>query len=170
MDDPKAFRPSVYIAPSFSWASRIGPISSHNYTPIELVDYLRVLGGNLEVEGINPYGIVSGGYLKVEGILLPSRIVRDNTRGNDGLSPSRRTKIEICTAGHPALSFGEVDKSQIESLQLHMDAEGDPPTDISFWSTNCVVIAKRCSLVLVKEQDGSYRRIGLGNFVIDTLD
>lgn len=70
----KSYRHDKYYAPSWSWASVTGevkfialPGASYNF---KLVPDLEILEAACVSVGINPYGPVRSGYLKIRGILV----------------------------------------------------------------------------------------------------
>lgn len=71
-DGQKSRRHDKYIAPSFSWASRIGPVVwyiSSKYLTInrEKCDYAEILDIQCETTPDAPLGRVSSGYIKLRG-------------------------------------------------------------------------------------------------------
>jgi hypothetical protein len=63
--------PDVYIAPSWSWASLQCPVTfTEEYDDKEA----EILEATCDVSGLNPYGVVTGGYLVIRGRLKAVRL------------------------------------------------------------------------------------------------
>ena len=77
-----------YIAPSFSWASVVGPIAwPYEYGRNGIEDanmsrryHVNFLEGRCVPASGNPFGAVSSGFIKLRGVLLPSSIT--HTKGS----------------------------------------------------------------------------------------
>jgi hypothetical protein len=75
-EPPKHSRPANYLAPTWSWASVCGPVEylssvngywhtfNANPDPAFLPDLIDI---SLSPSGVNPYGLLEGGYMKVRG-------------------------------------------------------------------------------------------------------
>jgi hypothetical protein len=63
--------PDVYIAPSWSWASLQCPVT---FTEEHDGEEAEILEASCDVSGLNPYGVVTGGYLVIRGRLKAVRL------------------------------------------------------------------------------------------------
>ncbi|KAF5675369.1 hypothetical protein FCIRC_7353 [Fusarium circinatum] len=63
-------RPGYFIAPTFSWASRVGPIKTLNQMNTNWTPRASIMDAECKPCGIDPYGLVSGGHVKIRGRLL----------------------------------------------------------------------------------------------------
>ncbi|KAK4098060.1 HET-domain-containing protein [Parathielavia hyrcaniae] len=149
-------RSSVYVAPTWSWASITGPIRTYWWwkRPDELL--ARVVGAT--IEGQVRFGSVSGGNLTLQGYVRKAHVVED--RNSDALVAwSRRTvrldhsimfeeSLERDTSGNLAI-MDVLDRSLI-SFQIY-----------------CLPIlqARRSTFGLLLERvggsEGLYRRVGV---------
>ncbi|KAH6856233.1 heterokaryon incompatibility protein-domain-containing protein [Chaetomium sp. MPI-CAGE-AT-0009] len=73
--DGWCYRPQNATAPSFSWASRFGPVGFPSECIMTRV--CTVLDIKCEVKGADPYGqVLQGGYIVLQGKLLPGTVER----------------------------------------------------------------------------------------------
>jgi hypothetical protein len=78
-----------YVAPTWSWSSRNGPIRWSPFyrmrTSFPATELARVVDVQLEPSIDDPFGKLQGGYLRIEALALPVRISQaydnDNARG-----------------------------------------------------------------------------------------
>ncbi|KAG5752302.1 hypothetical protein H9Q72_002002 [Fusarium xylarioides] len=63
-------RPDDFVAPTFSWASRVGPIKTLNQMIQNWVPCASIMETECKPSGTDPYGMVSGGHVKIRGNLL----------------------------------------------------------------------------------------------------
>jgi len=79
-DEAECFRPlqERYMAPSFSWASRIGPVSF----PWEchIVSVCKIVEAGTNLNGVDTYGKVTGGCIRLEGKLIRCRVEQYDPR------------------------------------------------------------------------------------------
>jgi hypothetical protein len=72
---PRRAQPTVYVAPSWSWASAGGEI---DYPVFERVErwqsHLTILNVACEPAGLDPTGAISSGYIKVRGHPVPATL------------------------------------------------------------------------------------------------
>ena len=91
MDRKSGSRPPSYTAPSFSWASLIGPVRFH--TPFGFPGdryHASLVDGHCTTNRLNPFGDVSDGFINLRGSLLPA-ILRNST-GDSISSDSGKSK------------------------------------------------------------------------------
>lgn len=67
LENESGTRPEGYTAPSFSWASRIGPVTFEHQD--EIIAVCRIMDIRCHVKGVDPYGQVTGGSLTLLGKL-----------------------------------------------------------------------------------------------------
>ncbi|KAK3294457.1 heterokaryon incompatibility protein-domain-containing protein [Chaetomium fimeti] len=70
--EARCYRPQNATAPSFSWASRFGPVA-FPYQCI-MTRVCTVLDIKCDVKGADPYGQVQGGYIVLQGKLLSGTV------------------------------------------------------------------------------------------------
>ena len=83
-DEQKCRRHHTYIAPSFSWASRSGPITFPSFTS-RYQPSASILDAQCEVATLNRTGEVRDGFVKLRGALIELSYTRDV---GDGTYPS----------------------------------------------------------------------------------
>jgi hypothetical protein len=97
-------RPPSYTAPSFSWASLIGPVRFNtqldmpgNRSHVSLVD------GHCTTNKLNPFGAVSNGFIKLRGSLLPAVLrnseadsIFSDSGENISILPRSELSLELC--------------------------------------------------------------------------
>jgi hypothetical protein len=68
----RCYRPSVYTAPSFSWASRMGPVTF----PFEclITRLCKIIDIRCNVSGYDTFGHVQGGYITLQGKHYQARL------------------------------------------------------------------------------------------------
>jgi hypothetical protein len=71
--DAEFRRPAEYRAPSWSWPSVLGPITSRG-EGVDAVYEGDVLSAECRVEGLNPYGCVSARSLTLSAVALNARL------------------------------------------------------------------------------------------------
>jgi hypothetical protein len=71
-------RPTCYTAPSFSWASRVGPVS-FPYGSV-ITPTCSISDVHCDLVDTNPFGQVSGGYISLHGRLLAGTIQKVDER------------------------------------------------------------------------------------------
>lgn len=81
--EPTSFscrRPPSYTAPSFSWASIIGPVRFHRSSDYKVERrHVFLLDGECTTSKLSPYGAVSDGFIKLRGCLVPALLRRLTT-------------------------------------------------------------------------------------------
>jgi hypothetical protein len=125
-------RPECYTAPSFSWASRIGPVS-FPYNSV-ITSTCTIFDVHCDLVDTNPFGQVSGGYITLRGRLLsgeiqqfdypPEELYSNKPRSGWLFVPERSADVND---GH-TLSDSECAENCWESGKLNcvtLDANGD---------------------------------------------
>ncbi|KAI8689425.1 HET domain-containing protein [Fusarium sp. Ph1] len=75
--------PTTYIAPSFSWASVVGPVRYKTYSAVQEPRWLaRPVSQHIVHRTDDTFGGVSEAYVDLEALLLPARLC--NVRGGQG--------------------------------------------------------------------------------------
>ncbi|KAH7274762.1 hypothetical protein B0J15DRAFT_556574 [Fusarium solani] len=75
--------PTTYIAPSFSWASVVGPVRYKTYSAVQEPRWLaRPVSQHIVHRTDDTFGGVSEAYVDLEALLLPARL--SNVRGGQG--------------------------------------------------------------------------------------
>ncbi|RFU23759.1 hypothetical protein B7463_g12578, partial [Scytalidium lignicola] len=150
MPKQRAKRCSSYIAPSWSWASIEVPV--HAIFPSEAVDFYNVLQTinvkNVEIHRLSdqaPYGALTGGSLTIAG---------------QTFNPDVKTKQNI----HLQLDTDNIGDSAISSLRQEdlatlLCLRIIPP--LKNYSAKFHGMKLPKGLILLPNQEGSYRRVGL---------
>ncbi|KAF5601695.1 het-domain protein [Fusarium subglutinans] len=102
-------RPGYFIAPTFSWASRVGPVKTLNQMNTNWIPRASILDAECKPCGTDPYGLVSGGHVKIRGRLLEASFHSNSE------SPDPRCHIVI--PGLPMLDI-TVDSEQDAQLEV----------------------------------------------------
>lgn len=168
-------RTPIYTAPSFSWASRVGPIDYDRHKSLE--DFV-VLGGKCTASSVNPYGIVYDVQLRVRGVLLPCSMKRMPLS-----KANYNVRVKIHTHGIIVRSLARTFKKQFaiiwdkdfakamfhirrlsSSESFFLDAKDDLPPLGQSRQVYCVFITENDGIILAQNQDGTYHRLGLAGF------
>lgn len=70
-------RVSPFQAPSWSWASRDGPVQYHTWSLPQFEVTCRVLGGKCATKGPDPFGQVTSGEIQIRGLTVPAVVHGD---------------------------------------------------------------------------------------------
>ena len=139
---PKKHRASTFPAPTWSWASIVGQIvfpDKQEQCRSEHLPGITILEASTTIAGLDPFGHVTGGYLKVSGKLSWTLAAKHTygttddyyeTRVYEGLQEERNQRRRFLVAvlydsnpaGLPANGEGE-DKNQC--LQAYKPRQGD---------------------------------------------
>jgi hypothetical protein len=68
------YRPKIYVAPSWSWASVIGPVYSDYSVDMAEWNLLNIEAVEMSYVDGNPYGLVKSGEIKIQGRLAKANI------------------------------------------------------------------------------------------------
>jgi hypothetical protein len=160
-------RPSLYTAPSFSWASVIGPVQwNHNQTwTINVAkqycpEFLEMSSTPI---GTDPFGGLSAAFLKVKAPLASASIYSTD---KDGIS---NPKLTIQGLQDPNVGTSKYD---FERNKLHFDIPGACCDAIA---SSCIYLmqtkvevnqiddkkSKSNAMILKRRTDGRYERIGV---------
>jgi hypothetical protein len=76
VEEADCYRPSDYLAPSFSWASRIGPV----IFPFEriITDLCTIVEVQAIPMGADPFGRVKDGHIKLRGKMIYELVTKDS--------------------------------------------------------------------------------------------
>ncbi|KAJ8129325.1 hypothetical protein O1611_g4307 [Lasiodiplodia mahajangana] len=127
-------RPDSFIAPTFSWASRIGPIKAFNPMARKWTPCASIVEAECKPRGIDPYGLVSRGHVKVRGRLVEASFhskacmfgtcadfyrgaYKNSRRGVHLVAESYDPKCHIVASGLPLLDI-TVDSEQDARLPV----------------------------------------------------
>jgi len=157
-DEGRCFRPREYTAPSFSWASRIGPV----YFPFEelITSVTTIIEVKTIPKGKDAYGQLRGGFITLRGKLVPIRRERDPTRGAWQFRGGVRTEAK--TSGHFEMDTEEdytfLDDgggNDLYGLELYRESDDSR-------------VSRVAAIILTKvddaEQAQTFRRIGITGF------
>jgi hypothetical protein len=146
-------RPSSYKAPSFSWASRIGPIHIRPFgNDLRMMDdfgatpLVEILEVETETRDNNPFGETLGGFLKLSGRIVPLMLKLCDQ--DDGTTRHQILETDV-----------EVD-IKLDCLE---NATSDLPVSFLFiplvtiYTGTCMEIA---AVLIENVRNGVYRRIG----------
>lgn len=140
-------RPPSYTSPSFSWASRKGPIVTEEVEDRlrchgSYEDHLSVVHAVCETDRLNPYGTVYSGFLTVNGTLIPGSIRRIVQANGEPLTSVSMCVDEILALGQKGTPKIEDDARQriklglgVTTTAIHFDTEedsriGDTPRNV----------------------------------------
>ncbi|KIW35355.1 uncharacterized protein PV07_02055 [Cladophialophora immunda] len=70
-------RHSTYIAPTFSWALRVSPVTPAPTREAMGNQCVEILDCNCTIKGANPFGEVSSGYVKLRGKIIEAKFELD---------------------------------------------------------------------------------------------
>lgn len=175
LDSVMCARISSYTAPTFSWGSRIGPVSLLNHAPEEYSkEYLlEIMDWECAYEGVNAYGTVAAAHLKVLGILLPS-IIKETEAVSRPLSHPLRNHhqqvfaVQICADSILMVNLEPIPSTthqQLTSEWFCLDTKEDRKyVEMNEQRFYCAVISADFCLVMAQNQDRTYRRVGLAFF------
>jgi len=153
-DGTECSRHRIYIAPSFSWASRSGPITFPPFTSRHQPS-ASILEANCETATFNRTGEVRDGFVKLCGVLAQLSYSRD---AREGISPSSYLRKE--GSDQKAVVMVDARNETAELVPrpvfcLSMLQYGRPPKHVA-------LVLKECSFP--GRSDG-FMRIGLANEV-----
>jgi hypothetical protein len=154
-DGLKCHRHHTYVAPSFSWASRSGPITYPPFTS-RYRPSASILEAECELVGLNRTGEVQGGFIQLRGELVSLSFSRSNEQSLDGAD------------GHCYLRKERSEEKVTVMVDTFEDAEISVGT-----SAYCFSMLqygrppKYVALVLMESTDhpGGFVRIGIANEV-----
>jgi Heterokaryon incompatibility protein (HET) len=112
---PMRKTPGIYVAPSWSWACGTGPITWKRPRP-GYTTLSSVLGAQTQSASSDCAGRVLGGFIKVEGLLLPVTPEEDVTRGRPCVLALRskpadsNEKIDCTTKTEPTYIIANLDE------------------------------------------------------------
>ncbi len=170
--DGAAHRPPSYTAPSFSWASRIGPVgffAGHIYPVEDVRFHLSILEAWCETNDLNSFGAVSNGSLLVRGVLL--RAEKSDSIGLElvpirtDIAPSAQNAKDEIAAGFLLPDTDEW-RDEVKGTSRYC-----LPVFTAYRKNSSAIQAKTLlerkfdwswCLVLI-EQAGVFRRIGIAN-------
>ncbi|RYP62015.1 hypothetical protein DL770_009665 [Monosporascus sp. CRB-9-2] len=115
-------RPEHFIAPTFSWASRVGPIQTLDPVAKRGKACTSVIEASCTPKGVDPYGMVSSGFVKLRGRLteavfhpkacefgrcanLYRRAYKKSSRGTHLATESHSPRCHIVAPGFPLLDI-----------------------------------------------------------------
>ncbi|MCJ1451115.1 hypothetical protein MMC28_001450 [Mycoblastus sanguinarius] len=181
-DDPQTLqRPSVFLAPSWSWVSMIGPIfypvlQSRTWSPV-------VLEANVTAAGLDSLGQVRSGVLRLYGCL---KRIRRGRRVLPGFYlPPPRVLIQLPkpygpvdvknaeTWLSPRYTVVEGDEDYIQNIcgQMYFDDSADSVEE-SIYCLCMAKVARQFQTVIyvlfvipVDDSVDCYRRIGIGEII-----
>ena len=152
----KVSRDSSYRAPSWSWASLDGTLAEYDHGYTHADSFCRVIDVSITPSGLDPFGEVSDGMIKLCGQLKVGWRILDHMTsegGGDGdtqlfYGENRR----LAPSDFPyKLKLGFCELDAFDTRQAL-----DTPE-----ATLCFRITRTGGLVLQKLDDGRYQRIGL---------
>ena len=114
--DARCKRPEIYTAPSWSWASVVGPVvwslptSDHSNIDIKVIDV------SCTPKGQDSYGEVVAGYLRISGAAVVARIGRAGRRSNDAMAFSGPSTCLLSRNGIKS-SFEPDDTDEVAVLE-----------------------------------------------------
>ncbi|KAH7233736.1 heterokaryon incompatibility protein-domain-containing protein [Fusarium redolens] len=161
-------KPRSYIAPSWSWASIQGSVFFGIEMSSDLESHVEIIDANVTLTSPDPYGAVSGGYIRVCGYLKPARFRLDcNWRWRPGSNLFRYIEVaEKGTTKHKATG-GLINRYECH-VHLDQDDAGfagsqawclrfvDPTSDV--WSNTSAhgLVLRQTERVEVFERIGVY--------------
>lgn len=186
LDEADCYRPETYTAPSFTWASRIGPVMFPWQIIITKVCSIVCISCTPKVS--DPFGQVSNGFLKLEGKMICGIIGKREGHSGIYFFPQLKDENGNAIAGQnkchpdcklidgktkflpPECGFGDEARGIISFDTTAAKAEKLGEKLFCFglyWKTD--LEDRDCNGVsgIVLEMDAeenSYRRVGLGRF------
>lgn len=171
LDTFQCTRHEVYVAPSFSWASREGGViwymDSNQFPTKESHEWAEVLGINCTLSGNDSFGMVNGGELRIRGYVTEMLIENMVPLSPDGrMTMSKGANVEGRRGRECFVTFdSKEDARQVEvgmsvrCLDVMRDREGIHDRFVS-------------GLVLraVDGMEGCYRRVGFSTMLAEHFD
>jgi len=161
---PTHRRPSTYTAPSFSWASVIGPIEWSPDTTGSGGDVKRYcpefLGASTVPTGADPFGAVSGGYLRVRAPLASASVVMGKNQYRAGprisiIGLSKPTSEDDLRFQSPIFDIPGGGGDAIANSPIYL-------LQTMVWvNEERVEWSKSSAMMLRRRHDGTYERIGI---------
>jgi hypothetical protein len=155
----RSYRPRNYTAPTFSWASRIGPV--HFPLMAIITSVCTILDVSCTSRGNDPFGQVEGGYIVLQG-----RLISGITRASSWKTMPWEL-VTIDEQGSEHNSTLEFDTEE-EAFLRHEDAEGKVYVFELFRALNCRKVTDEysesypCGLVLREANTpNTFRRVGI---------
>ncbi|KAI0451343.1 heterokaryon incompatibility protein-domain-containing protein [Xylaria acuta] len=161
-NDGRCYRPQEATAPSFSWASRSGPVGF----PFEclMTSVCRVLDIRCEAKGADPYGqVLPGGYVALQGKLISGTVKSNLSRTGwsysvavwDARGEEYSAYLEFDTE-EDEKDLGQGTESVVSCFELFRGPGWEDQTDKE--ADN-----HRVTGIILKEDDGckTFRRAGI---------
>ena len=143
---PEKHRASMFPAPTWSWASVIGQIvfpDKQEQVHSEYLPGITILKASTTLAGLDPFGNVTGGYLKVSG-KLSRTLAAKHTYGTtcdyyeteiyEGLpeeeNQQRSFLVAVLYDSTPGWGAKEDGEDKIQCLQAYKPRQGDEPKPI----------------------------------------
>ena len=146
----------LYIAPSFSWASRFGEVRWKAYGNELRNQRLTVLEAKCNVHSQNAWGIVTDGFLRGRGPLVTAVLVP--YEGRENADNDSHVGVDL----GDQVTTGWIDT--IEDAEQYLGKEVVCLALVDLISEDWTTDEEFCwtyFLILVRGQDGAYSRIGI---------
>lgn len=117
-------RPAQYVAPTFSWVSRTGPVVMFNINTDNFKVQFSVLGASCLLRGSDPYGQISSGFVRVRGRMVQAKYHQPGCSDSEceGLwTPTQR----------PGVPRNVRELDSLVHDECHVFVKGFRPVDIS---------------------------------------
>jgi hypothetical protein len=148
-------RPAEYRAPSWSWASVTGPIRSRRHTSDKMLCTLLECKVDL-VDSADPFGMVSGGYIRITGPLTRVDSPEFDEKYNLYVRVSGLWQPDDRTSRR-RIGDGILDEGVIQGIEIVNGSDGFYLLRVAISS----FYAYSLMLVALRERSGVFQRIGL---------
>ena len=148
-------RPPTYRAPSWSWASLDGRLGALDKSFNSRDGFCQILDASTTTSGLDPFGEVSGGFIKLCGQLKEAWRVLDDRGDRRVQFLYKENRLPVFPEVPFLLKLGLCELDFVDSAQI-------PEEPVSAW---CIRLTEFEGLMVQKTAKGEYERIGL--FVVD---
>ena len=159
LDTGASSRGEKYVAPTFSWASRSGAVIWYLGSAEDLTSESRIFPAILDADctlaGEDPFGQVSGGYIKLRGYITEMRIESKGMCSPDGRLEMTKEGTESCYVTLDSIQ--DVENLQVGASVVCLDIMRDRAEGKRYVS-GLVILP-------VASQNGCYRRIGFSTML-----
>ena len=163
-----------YIAPSWSWASHIGPVNFIG--PITDMD-AQVVAADITLAGLDPFGRVTSGYLRIRGRAKCATLKYQRKSGIPDITYisheqslyDPRTELEIgrCSLDYveysvsasPSSCSNSIDIPEREVFCFALSRHAMNPT---IFRSTIMVLERVVTAMPLKDEASEWRRIGMG--------